>query len=428
MDEAISPLPGPGVKEKSSWGWIFLDFFAIRVQDSRQERIMKRISFCLLVPLALASLPLLGAETAQLRLYCVSVAVHEGTNQYGDTVTLNSMGGLPSGADELYPSRVPGEEITLPGTEYYASGMWIYDSTLLYASSGSIFLTVPADSDVNSNRFPDFFEVALGVTNQVTTGSYVYTDATDFNEYDGSINTTWYRPAGSKSGYCIMTFNDSVLGAYWGTFISTFDILEYTGALSYIPGTNVVTGTVTLSQTSSNNTFQGAIEFDKTDTNHFNALVIQPGIWNAMIGGNQQSLNFTNHYFYRDPNYPTNYAGYVEFDDDGTQNSAYPYAVWVLSITDTNDANLNGIPDFSDDPQNAISLPRPPQLSLAIGANNLMLTIHGDVGHVHQVQEATALMPAIWQTVQSVTLTNDPQVVPVPVPSVPATFLRVVAQ
>ena len=86
----------------------------------------------------------------------------------------------------------------------------------------------------------------------------------------------------------------------------------------------------------------------------------------------------------------------------------YPYGTWILSIDDTNDVNHNGIPDFSDDPPS--TLPSRPSLTLRPTATNLWLTIHGDTGHVHQVQQSLSL-PASrtatnWQTVLSVTLTN----------------------
>ena len=64
---------------------------------------------------------------------------------------------------------------------------------------------------------------------------------------------------------------------------------------------------------------------------------------------------------------------------------------------------------------------------LTKGSGNLQLTISGDIGHVHQIQETTSLANPNWQPVQSVTLTSDPQVVTLALPSGPK-FWRVVAQ
>lgn len=74
-----------------------------------------------------------------------------------------------------------------------------------------------------------------------------------------------------------------------------------------------------------------------------------------------------------------------------------------------------------------LSPPRRPQLSLRLGAGNLLLTVYGDVDHLHQVQESTSVKTPSWQTVQSVILSNDPQTLTLPLPS-SARFWRVVAQ
>jgi hypothetical protein len=215
------------------------------------------------------------------------------------------------------------------------------------------------------------------------------------------------------------------LSGYYGTFLSTFEILEYTGTISYSPGSNTVSGSVNLTQTgNAANQLQGAAQFAKEPTNRFDQLTLSPGAWTDAA---QQTHIFTNHLFLRDQNWPTNYAGYVEFDNDADPTTFYPWSVWVLAIDDLNDANHNGIPDFSDDP--APAPPRRPQLSLAASSTNLLLTIRGDVGHLHQVQEALSLGSTNWQTVVSVTLTDDPQVVLLPLPSEGrAKFWRVLAQ
>jgi hypothetical protein len=39
----------------------------------------------------------------------------------------------------------------------------------------------------------------------------------------------------------------------------------------------------------------------------------------------------------------------------------------------------------------------------------VVLTIAGDVGHVHDIQQRPSVGASNWQTVNSVTLTSDPQ-------------------
>jgi hypothetical protein len=98
-----------------------------------------------------------------------------------------------------------------------------------------------------------------------------------------------------------------------------------------------------------------------------------------------------------------------------------------LSIVDTNDANANGIPDFSDEPA-SVTPPRRPGLSLTHAQTHLVLRVSGDVGRTHLVQEAASLNATTWSTVQSLTLTNDPQFLTLPLPAASPTFWRVKAQ
>ncbi len=141
-----------------------------------------------------------------------------------------------------------------------------------------------------------------------------------------------------------------------------------------------------------------------------------------------QTLSFDSEIFSRQiPTWPTNYAGYVFFADGDPGTASPDYQLWVLSIDDTNDANANGIPDFSDDPA-GVTPPRVPQLSLVLGSTNLLLKISGDTGHTNQIQAISALTSTNWLTTQSFLQTNDPQVVSLPLPTGTPKFWRVVAQ
>ena len=74
-----------------------------------------------------------------------------------------------------------------------------------------------------------------------------------------------------------------------------------------------------------------------------------------------------------------------------------------------------------------LALPRRPLISLQHTSTNLLFTIGGDINHVHKIQQVPDLSSLNWQDVVSVTLTNDPQIVPVVTPTRSA-FFRVVAQ
>jgi hypothetical protein len=166
----------------------------------------------------------------------------------------------------------------------------------------------------------------------------------------------------------------------------------------------------------------GPVQFNKVPTNRFNLLILQSGTWsnNAM-----QTLTFTNNLFLRIAAWPTNYGGYFDFADWDPNTSDPDYISWGMSIDDTNDFNHNGIPDFSDDPP---APARPPLLALTPTSTNFLLTIHGDTGRVHQVQESLVLPATNWHSVVSVTLTNDPQTILLPLSVTQSKFWRVQAQ
>ena len=113
--------------------------------------------------------------------------------------------------------------------------------------------------------------------------------------------------------------------------------------------------------------------------------------------------------------------------EDGDPNTGEPdFLHWNISIDDVNDADHDTIPDFSDDTQSTPA--RQPKLTLALNADHVLLTIAGDVGRVHEIQQLTDLSSTHWQPVQSVTLTNDPQTVSLTLPTGGSSFWRVRAQ
>jgi hypothetical protein len=371
---------------------------------------MKRFFILTAAGLVLLSTASYGAETARARIYCVSLRVQEAVDTY-DFFALD-LTALTSGInDELAP-------------DFFNSGythsayLVLTDTTVGDQVPGAMALNVP-NTHANGNRFRDFFEVSQAVNGVVTSGSYNFPGLAS-----GMVQATWNRPAGSKGGTCTLVFKSLAYGSD-DTFSCSFELIEYTGQLVYMPGSNTVSATVNLTQTGNPaNTFQGPIAFDRSTADRFNTLTNQPGTWTNAA---QQTLAFAREIFSRNPAWPTNYAGYVYFSDGDPSTAAPDYQLWVLSIDDTNDANANGIPDFSDDPAVALP-PRAPRLSLAPGATNFWLTISGDVGHTNDIQAMDSLTTTNWQTTLTLTVTNDPQTVLLPLPTNQTKFWRVLAR
>lgn len=338
-----------------------------------------------------------AAQTAQARMYCLSLRFQRGHDQNAlSTLDLTTL-----------TAGINGELAPLFGA--YDQWAWFDLDFIGDVMTGTLNLDLPAFSDANGNGFPDFFEVAQSGSG-TSSGAYSLDSGAG-----GSVQAQWTRNAGSAGGTCRLTLQG------FGQFTHSFELIEYSGPLMYTPGSNTVSGSVDLTQTgNSANQFQGPVTFFKNSTNRFNELTLQPGAWtNAAM----ETLTFLEDDYLHDSTYPTNYYGYFDFDDGDLSTGEPDYYTWLLSIDDPNDADNDGIPDLSDDPQIVLP-PRRPRLALNRTPTNLLLSISGDVGRLHQIQGATSLTSPNWSNILSVTLTNDPQTVSLPIPAEMQKFWR----
>jgi len=368
--------------------------------------------FCILLTMGgfLVSTASQGVETAHARLYCLSLQFQQGTTS-GGTLNLSTLGGS-SYNGELMPtfsSDANGNP--------WGSGLVLVWSG--YADSGTIYVNLPPPVDTNNNDFDDFFEVSQAVAGKVTSGSY-----STSTYFSGTVTATWNRSAGSASGTCVLRLYDDLWGNL-GNFTCPFTLIEYTGPFTYTPGSNTVSAAVNLVQTgNAAKTLRGPINFTKSSISPFNILTNQPGMW---TNASSQTLSFDREIFTRgNPTWPTNYAGYVYFADGNPGTAGADYQLWVLSLDDTNDVNVNGIPDFSDNPA-SVTPPRTPRLSLMLGSTNLWLTINGDINHTNQIQQNSSPGSTNWQTTQSFWQTSTSQTVSLPLPTGSPKYWRVVA-
>ncbi len=357
-----------------------------------------------------------GAQTAQAKLFCLSprfqrAAANDniGTRWTMDLTTLNA--GING---ELAPDFVTGGYSNGAYLELYGE---LIDDTFF----GIIGLDLPDFVDSNGNGFYDFFEVAQAVPGLPADGAF---SITGFG--GGAFTATWSREAGSAFGFCTYTIPNSLGGGNL-TFIHQFELLEFVGPISYTPGTNAVSASLSITNTNSLTTLVGPALFQKpSTTNRFNQLTLQTAF---LTNDSQQVLDLflPTPFLRRTPSNSTNYSGNVEFNDGDLNTTEEDYYTWQLSINDPNDSDGDGIPDFSDDPQ-SVAPPRRPQLSLTRGSTNLLLSISGDVGRLHRILESSNLASGNWTTNSSFTLTNDPQVVSLPLLQGENRFWRVNAQ
>jgi hypothetical protein len=365
---------------------------------------MKILWVLLTAQLVISTFTLHAAQTAQATMFCWSLRFQQGQGALDETLDLSTLAGSPNG--ELTPSASP----------YTHESGFVMD-WMGFPISGTIYLDLPPFADANGNGFDDSFEVS-----QAAGGTSVGEYETGGGVGGGTVSATWSRAAGSKDGNCSLRLVDRTYGDL-GSYRHTFEVLEYTGSLTYTPGSNAVSGS--LNVTNATGQLHGPLNFSKVMANPQNKLTLQTAF---LTNATQQTLSlFDITAFDRDLTLRTNYYGGVEFNDGDLSTAGDDYYSWELSIDDLNDRDHDGIPDFSDDPASDV-LPRRPLLSLARGQTNLQLTISGDVGRMHRVLESSNPTAGNWLTNRSLILTNDPQTVVLPAPAVAGKFWRVKAE
>ena len=348
--------------------------------------------------LALAGACAVGAATnrATVSLHCLSLRFQPATAKFfGQTYTLEF-----TTANDQDPAN---GELTPNGTgsSSHACFYKLYLPDWPDPTIGTFYLNIPDPVDANGDGFNDFFEVSQAVPAAKTSGT------SEDILGQGTVETTWTRPASSGEGTCVVNLQE-----YGLVFTHQFELFEYDGKLNYtLSGTNVA-GLVDLVQTNATtNTLKGPAAFTVVNTNQVE----------LQIGGWTNAANETLTYdvvesYGRQDNL---YYGFVDFTDFDPSTPTADYRTWVMLITDPTDANGNGIPDLSD-----TAPMRAPALSLRPATNELWLSLSGDIGRAYDIEATVTLTSPQWNKVTSITLTNDPQVVKLSWPTDPTRFWR----
>lgn len=336
---------------------------------------------------------------AQVTLYCLSLRVQPAAARslglnYTLTLTTDSPANT-QGNGELAPLPVGAPQTH--GCFYRIEG-----DVLFEPGFGTLGLNIPEPTDLNTNGVPDFFEVGQAISGATSTGTFA-------DQYQsGKATAVWNRAANSKDGACRLT-----LDAYGVTFTHAFEIQEFSGILKYSVLATNVTGSISVSkQADPAKKLGGQVAFDKISADR---LALLSGTW---TNETRQVLAFD-----ASPEIDRQgkrYTDFLVFKDGDPSTALDDYALWVLSITDDNDANRNGIPDLSDE-----VIPTPPTLTLARGTTNLLLTISGPTGKVYEIERASAIPSTNWVSVTTLIVTNNPQAVSLPRSTNTASFWRV---
>jgi hypothetical protein len=264
-------------------------------------------------------------------------------------------------------------------------------------------LDIPPFRDANLNGLHDFFEVSQGVATTKMTGVY------DDPLYGlCEIYATWSRAAGNNQGACKLELPNLGLA-----FNHQFELIEFKGTLTYTYAGANLTGFVQLSQTlNPANTLTGSVALARVDANQ---LALAPGTWTNALG---QALDYQAlEPLLRDR---TNYNAFFVFTDGDPDTWEQDYTDWLLMISDAQDSDGDGIPDFTD----PVTPARPPKLSIQLSGNAVLVTIAGETGRLYDLQAVASLAQTNWTTQLSVRLTNATQAVSLPLPATPTGFWR----
>lgn len=353
-----------------------------------------------------------AAQTAQVHLICGSVRFERG--QTGAVAFMELTTIAPAINGELRTD--------------YASGNFTYQADFFLSNSvagtvvsGSLVLPPPSMADAATNGIPDFFEAAHPVAWTNDLGTFMSSSGT------GQLAAAWSRPAGTNTGECWLTFTFDA-PALRETYRCPFSILEYAGSLHYQSSSNGVSSPVALNQVCHvTNTLSATMVLTRT-ANWFHELSLAAGGWTNAAGltlpypevqlSRQLPTTLSFH--------PSIFA-IAYFCEDGNPETVQPdYLNWLLTIDDPNDADGDGIPDLAD--VYFANPARPPTLAFVTIDTHLFLQLSGDVGRVHEVQEAESLSSTNWQKVASFILAEDPQLLVAPPFSESARFWRAVAR
>ncbi len=349
-----------------------------------------------------------GTNTAQLSFHCQSVRLAPASvKQLGQTYTLSftTVDGEPNGELGIDED---------PNSPTFHSSVIIFEHPLLGEPIvAKLFLDPPDIGDADINRVDDFFQVSRTVGNAVTRGGFE-------DETFGVVNVTatWSRAAGSATGTCAMKLEGAIVNA---TFNVPFEVFQYLGPITYVPGTNVVANV--------NLTRQG-MPGELTGQWHLSPhgpgeLRFPADIWADEAGNGfvflaadeiDAYLGHVTKQFYN------GLAGTI--DGLPSTPAEEEYIIWEFNVFDDNDADGDLEPDLSDPPDSG-GIPATPKLAVSVSDGFLKLMITARAGQSVIIERKPTLTTALWAEVETLVLANDSREMTLPLSGDDSDFYRV---
>ena len=190
-----------------------------------------------------------------------------------------------------------------------------------------------ADSD--SNGVPDWLQKNMSANKNISGSAELHYHSSGAVSGYYTIEGTIYRSAGLSSGNYNLIYSKS--GGASSTASGIWYIGYYDGTIEY-DGTMYSISAKTLNPDGNTVTATGSSEYSISDENTLNIGTMNLDVDGDTIQLQAGSLNRSG----------SKYTGFAKAVDGNLNTSWADYVDWYVEISDTNDADADGVPDFTD--------------------------------------------------------------------------------
>jgi len=272
-------------------------------------------------------------KVASIKAYGLQFSLSPSYTDTGSTIYFTSYdgsSGYPLNDNNTVSSEV--KNLTLGSSSFYTD--YLVAEGYVYMH-GTATLNMPT-TDSDGNGVLDFLQKERSVNTTVSGSSKMHWLSLGAYGSDSSLSGSFTRSAGLNTGNYTFDYQyDSVKASATGVWsVQYFDgSIEYDGEKYYlsISTTNSEGRDISGSSTA---------EYSVTDSNTLNlgAMSITTDYDSSILQTQSTTLKRSGN----------KYSGYLKALDGDTDTSWADYVDWYLEVTDLNDANSDGVPDFTN--------------------------------------------------------------------------------